>query len=205
VGSDQRHDHQVHAQEPQRLAHHLADQLDRASGQAEPTEDEREHQPDDHEDDHRPQQPRDPARQVFDVPTAATLHRLPAHHVGEAADQEEQRHDLEHPARQPQPRGSRQHVPSSKGVGGATHGGDRPVAEDHGRDARHPQEVDVAVPPAGAASARVRSPPGRGGHGCCGDRGGAAGTARPAREPRAPASIPAAAPRRGCCGAGATS
>jgi class 3 adenylate cyclase len=42
--------------------------------------------------------------------------------------------------------GSRQHVPSSKAVGGAAHGGESPVAEDHGGDAHDPQEVDVAVP-----------------------------------------------------------
>ena len=62
--------------------------------------------------------------------------------------------------------------------------------------------VLVACAPPGRRGA---APHGRRGHRCGDDREGATGTARPAPGPRARAPIPAAAPRRGCRGAGARS
>ena len=104
-----------------------------------------EQRPDGQEGQERNDQPLEPAGEPGSVPFLAALGGLPAEGVDEAADEEEDWHDLEEPSEPAGPADEGERVAGNYVPVLGKEGDDEPVADDDDTDGGGAQEVDVAV------------------------------------------------------------
>ena len=138
------HDH-VHPEEPQRPGDQLRGREDHVVGHVERIEGDRGHQADAEEHHGGPHHPDQTAVEEGRVAASLADGGPPGAQVGETADEEEERHHLEHPGRQPEST----HLLEGVGAGDLSalpdDDGDQPVPEYHHDDAEPPEEVHIAV------------------------------------------------------------
>ncbi len=147
-GRGERDHRQVDADEPERLGHQPQCHTGQSATAAEELDDECGHAPHQYEDHGRPQQALQPGAEERRVHGARGVLGPPAQQgavgqrVGEAADEEEDGHDLEGPGEHLESRHDGEEVADPVG----RDGGHQPVAEYDRPERGDPEQVDVAVP-----------------------------------------------------------